>query len=72
MDRQRDKFVKELERLRAACEKTDSKYLRNDYVKAIKDMERELRDYDMFKKSSNLNGRVAYVKGKTDITGTGK
>ena len=50
MDRQRDRFVKELERLRAACSKTSSEYLRKDYGKAIKDMERELRDYDNFKR----------------------
>ena len=49
MDKQREKFVAEIERLEEAIEKTDSKYLKRDYTKAVKRMKRELEDYDKFR-----------------------
>lgn len=45
-DEQRELFSAEIQRMRAAVEKTDSKYLKRDYRKAIRRMERELAEYD--------------------------
>ena len=45
----REKHVAEIERIKTAINKTDSKYLKIDYVKALKRMKRELRDYDRYK-----------------------
>lgn len=47
-DRMRDEFVAEIERLRAAVSKSDSVKLRTDYIKRIKTMTRELKEYDSF------------------------
>ena len=49
MDKMRDKHIAEMERLKTAMEKTDSEYLKRDYGKALKRMQRELRDYDRYK-----------------------
>lgn len=48
MDAQREKHLAEMDRLRDAIARTDSEYLRRDYLKALKRMERDLRDYDRF------------------------
>ena len=56
MDKQRQKFVDEMNRMKEAVEETNSDCLRNDYLKALKKMKRELKQYDNFKK--------AYVKKK--------
>ena len=50
MDKMREKHVAEMERLKTAMEKTDSEYLKRDYGKALKRMERELREYDRDKR----------------------
>lgn len=49
MDKMREKHVQEMERLKAAIKKTKSPNLMRDYTKALKEMERELKDYDRFK-----------------------
>lgn len=49
MDRMREKHIQEMERLKTAIEKTKSPKLKRDYTKALKEMERELKDYDRFK-----------------------
>ena len=49
MDKMREKHVAEIERLKTAIKKTDSEYLKRDYKKALKRMQRELRDYDGYK-----------------------
>ena len=46
----REKHVAEMERLKTAMEKTDSEYLKRDYSKALKRMERELKEYDRYKR----------------------
>lgn len=46
----RDEFVTELQRLRDAYDKTKSKFLKRDYGKAIKRMERDLCEYDSYRK----------------------
>ena len=50
MDKMREKHVAEMERLKTAMEKTDSEYLKRDYSKALKRMERELKEYDRYKR----------------------
>lgn len=50
MDKQRESFVREIDRLRKAYDKTKSNYLRRDYGKAISRMEKELAEYDSYKK----------------------
>ena len=52
-DKQREKFVTEMNRLSEAIKKTDSKYLKNDYHRALVNMRKELRDYDRFKQEAN-------------------
>ena len=49
MDKMREKHVQEMERLKAAIQKTKSPNLRRDYTKALNRMKRELKDYDRFK-----------------------
>lgn len=49
MDKMREKHVEEMERLKTAIKKTDSKYLKRDYKKAIKRMSAELKEYDRYK-----------------------
>ena len=49
MDRMREKHIQEMERLKAAIEKTKSPKLKRDYTKALNEMKRELKDYDRFK-----------------------
>ena len=49
MDKMRKNRVAEIERLKAAIAKTNSEYLKRDYGKALKRMQRELRDYDRYK-----------------------
>ena len=51
MNEQREKFVQELNALRRARDKTRSMKAKSDLGKAIKRMEKELRDYDrMYKR----------------------
>lgn len=50
MDKQRQKFVEEINQLRTAVNSTKSKYLKKDYLKAIRRMEIELKEYDAFQK----------------------
>lgn len=49
MDKIRKKHIAEMERLKTAIEKTDSEYLKRDYEKALKRMQKELREYDRYK-----------------------
>ena len=51
MDKQREALVREISRLKDAWNRTDSRYLRKDYGKAIRRMENELRQYDSFRKA---------------------
>lgn len=46
----RKKHIQEMKRLEDAISKTDSKYLKADYEKALKRMQRELREYDRYKR----------------------
>lgn len=47
-DKRRQEFVDEMERLKRAIYRTRSEHLKRDYSKALKDMKRELADYDRF------------------------
>ena len=49
LDKMRKNRVAEIERLKTAMEKTDSEYLKRDYGKALKRIQRELSDYDRYK-----------------------
>lgn len=49
MDRIRDNYVAEIQRLEGAIRETRSGYLRRDYSKAVRRMRKELRDYDRFR-----------------------
>lgn len=49
MDKMREKHIAEMNRLRGAIAKTDSGFLKADYKKALKRMEKELKEYDRFK-----------------------
>lgn len=46
MPNARERQMQEIERLKAAILVTNSVYLKNDYKKAVKRMERELKEYD--------------------------
>jgi hypothetical protein len=43
---QREKFIEEMNRLKKAIAKTTSKYLIKDYTKQLKQMQRDLAEYD--------------------------
>ena len=49
MDKMREKHVAEMKRLKTAIAKAKSEYLKRDYSKALKRMERELKEYDRYK-----------------------
>lgn len=49
MDKMRDKYVQEMKRLKDAINRTKSEYLRCDYEKALRKMEKELKEYDRYK-----------------------
>ena len=50
MDKQRELFIAEMDKIRAAIAKSKSKYLKADYEKQLCRMKRELREYDGFKR----------------------
>jgi len=43
---QREKFVEEMNRIKQAIAKTTSKYLKKDYTKQLKQMQKDLAEYD--------------------------
>ena len=45
MDQSKEEMIKEISRLKAAVRKTSSKYLKNDYGKRIKKINRQLASY---------------------------
>lgn len=53
MDKAEARHVSEINRLKEACGKTKSDYLRRDYQKAITRMERELKEYRNYKHPKN-------------------
>lgn len=52
MDRQRSRQIAEIARMTDAVMRTKSPTLKRDYVKAIRRMERELAEYDRYKKDA--------------------
>ena len=48
MDIMRNKHIAEMQRLKTAIDKTNSEYLKRDYKKALKRMQRELKEYDRY------------------------
>lgn len=53
MDKMRDKHLSEMARLKDAITRTKSAHLKADYTKALKRMERELKEYDRYRAKSN-------------------
>lgn len=51
MDKQRNKFVAEINRLLEAKRMSKSPYLKKDYAKKIVKMQKELDEYDFYKKN---------------------
>ena len=49
MDKMREKHVAEMDRLKDAMRRTNSKHLRCDYGKRLKRMQKELEEYDRYK-----------------------
>ena len=49
MDKMREKHIAEMKRLKTAMEKTDSEYIKRDYEKVLKRMQKELKEYDKYK-----------------------
>lgn len=49
MDKAEQKHVAEMERLKDAIARTDSKHLKKDYTKALKRMQNELKEYRRYK-----------------------
>lgn len=52
MDRQRELFVNEINRIEEAINKSKSAKLKRDYSKAVKKMKKELKEYDNFRKGA--------------------
>ena len=50
VDIRRTEFVSEMNRYRQAISQTDSKYLKRDYWKKLKKMEKDLAKYDKYHK----------------------
>lgn len=51
MDEQRKKYVEKISRMADAVMRAKSPKLKNDYLKAIRRMERELMEYDRYRKA---------------------
>lgn len=49
MDKQREKHIKEMNRVKEAIQKTDSLYLKNDYTLYYLRLKKELNLYDNYK-----------------------
>ena len=49
MDKMREKHIAEMERLKNLIANTKSEYLKRDYEKALKRMQKELKEYDKYK-----------------------
>lgn len=49
MSNVREKHIAEMNRLREAIGRTESECLKRDYTKALRRMEKDLRDYDRFR-----------------------
>lgn len=49
IDKQREKFVAEIHKYEDAIKCTNSVYLKRDYLKKLKRMHKELKEYDNFK-----------------------
>ncbi len=52
----REAHIAEMNRLVEAICKTEAPYLRKDYGKALKRMERELKEYDLYMIKRSNNG----------------
>lgn len=53
MDIMRERHINEMNRLKEAIEKSNSNYLKRDYIKAYKKMQEELEEYDSYKCPKN-------------------
>lgn len=53
MDIMRERHINEMNRLKEAIEKSNSDYLKRDYTKAYKKMQKELEEYDSYKCPKN-------------------
>lgn len=53
--RSREQLVTEIERVRKALDKTKSPYLKQQYTRHLKRMQKELNDYDRFR-AGGING----------------
>lgn len=49
---ERQKFIAEMKRIQEEMHKTKSQYLRRDYRIALKEMQKDLADYDAFHKGA--------------------
>ena len=48
----REQFCQEIARLKSAKKRTKSQHLKSDYGKAIRRMQNELRQYDIYQKEA--------------------
>lgn len=53
MDKAERMHIEEMNRLKKAMEKTNSKYLKRDYKKALVQMQKELEMYRFYKGGAN-------------------
>jgi len=49
MDKAEEMHIAEMDRLRKAIQKTESPYLKRDYQKKIRSMEKELEEYRRYR-----------------------
>ena len=49
MDKAEEMHIAEMDRLKEAIQKTESPYLKRDYGKKLKSMERELEEYRRYR-----------------------
>ena len=47
-----EEMIEEIRRLKEACRKTESKYLKIDYSKRIKKLKKELSEYNFHRKET--------------------
>lgn len=54
MNNQRELFINEMKRMKEAIKKTNSEKLKTDYSKALKRKQKQLRQYDEYRKEAEV------------------
>lgn len=60
--RNREQLVQEIDRIKAALDKTKSVYLKREYTRHLWRMQKQLKDYDAFQSTERKRKRIIIVR----------